>query len=241
MLKALAEGATDPAAVAALADPTLRATPEQLCDALAACVDLLPVYRRLLKMELEQLDFLEQQMDKLGQEIAQLLQAHSAAVQRLAAVPGLGVESGQQIIAEIGPTAAVFSSAKQLASWVGVCPGEEVTAGEAHSTRSPKGNRNMRRLLNQAAHAAVKMKGSIFEVTFRRLLCRMEYKEAIWTIAHRLCRLVWKILHQGIQYEERGPAVSAKAQRARLAKMIRELTKAGYHIQLPAPVQANSV
>jgi transposase len=166
MLKALAEGATDPAAVAALADPTLRATPEQLCDALAACVDLLPVYRRLLKMEWEQLDFLEQQMEKLEGEIAQLLQGHSTAVQRLAAVPGLGVESGQQIIAEIGPTAAVFSSAKQLASWVGVCPGEEVTAGEAHSTRSPKGNRNMRRLLNQAAHAAVKMKGTIFEVVF---------------------------------------------------------------------------
>lgn len=241
MLQALAQGATDPAAVAALADPTLRATREQLCDALAACIDLLPVYRRLLKMEMEQLEFLEQQMDKLEREIAQSLQAHSAAVERLAAVPGLGVESGQQIIAEIGPTAAVFVSPKHLASWVGVCPGEEVTAGEAHSTRSPKGNRNMRRLLNQAAHAAVKMKGSIFEVIFHRLLSRMTYKEAIWTIAHRLCRLIWKILHQGIEYEERGPAVSAKAQRARQAKMIRELTKAGYHVQLPAPVQANSV
>ena len=191
-------------------------------------------------MELEQLDFPEQQMDQLEREIAQLLQGHSAAVQRLAAVPGLGVESGQQIIAETGPTAAVFFPAKQLASWVGVCPGEEVTAGADPSTRSPKGNRNMRRLLNQAAHAAVKMKGSIFEVAFHRLLPRMEYKEAIRTIAHRLCRLVWKILHLGIQYQERGPSVSAEAQRARLAKMIRELTKAGYHVQLPTLPQAKS-
>jgi transposase len=213
MLEALAEGATDPAAVAALADPTLRATQEQL-------------------------KFLEEQMDKRKREIAELLTAHSAAVERLAEVPGLGVESAQQIIAEVGPTAAVFPSEKALASWVGVCPGEEVTAGEAHSTRSPKGNRNLRRLLNQAAHAAVKMKGSIFEVVFHRLVPPMEYNQAIWTIAHRLCRLIWKILHQGVRYEERGPSVSAKAQRARLAKMIRELTKAGYGVQLPKLEQA---
>jgi transposase len=120
MLETLAEGATDPAAVAALADPTLRATQEQLCDALAACVDLPPIYRRLLKMELEQWKFLEEQMDKLKREIAALLAAHSAAVERLAEVPGLGVESAQQIIAEVGPTAAVFASEKALVSWVGV-------------------------------------------------------------------------------------------------------------------------
>lgn len=238
MLQALAEGARDPAAVATLADPSLRATREQLCDALAACADLHPVYRRLLKLELEQLKFLEGQMDKLEQEIAESMQTYAAAVERLAEMPGLGVASAQQILAVVGPTAAVFLSAKGLASWVGVCPGEEVTAGEAHSTRSPKGNRDMRRLLNQAAHAAVKMKGCIFEVLFRRLLTRMDYKAAIWTIAHRQCRLIWKILHQGVRYEERGPAVSAKAKRARLGKMIRELTKAGYQVQLSTLQQA---
>jgi transposase len=241
MLTAIAEGATDPAAVAALADPGLRATPEQLRDALAACADLLPVYRRLLKMELRELKFLEAERNKLEREISALLQAYSAAVERLAEVPGLGVESAQQIIAEIGPTAAVFPSAGDLASWVGVCPGETVTAGEKHSTRSPKGNRNMRRVLNQAAHAAVKMKGSIFAVVFHRLLPRMEYKEAIWCIAHRICRLIWKILHEGVRYEERGPAVSGKAKRVRFAKMIKELTKAGYRLEMPALPEAQLV
>ena len=147
------------------------------------------------------------------------------------------MESAQQIIAEIGPTAEVFPSQKALSSWVGVCPGEEVTAGETRSSRSPKGNRALRRLLNQAAHAAVKMKGSIFEVVFKRLQPRLKYKEAIWAIAHRLCRLIWKILHQGVRYQERGPAVSAKSQRARLVKMVKELKKAGYHVTpaLPTP------
>ncbi len=88
----------------------------------------------------------------------------------------------------------------------------------------------MRRLLNQAAQAAVKVKGSIFEVTFRRLLPRLQYKRAIWAIAHRLCRLLWKILHEGVRYEERGPEVSAKSKRTRTARMIKELRKLGYQV-----------
>jgi transposase len=159
MLKALADGETNPAALAALADRKLRATPEQLCDALGACTDLKPVYRRLLKMVLEQLQFLEQQIGQLDQEMASLLSQHQHAVQRLAEVPGLGVDSAQQIIAEVGATAATFPSEKQLSSWVGACPGDDESAGVNYSHRSPKGNRPMRRILNQAANAAVKTKG----------------------------------------------------------------------------------
>src|SRR6202163_3729286 len=122
MLKALADGETNPVALAALADQKLRATPEQLCDALGACTDLKPVYRLLLKMALEQLQFLEQQIGQLDQELATLLHPHQDAVQRLAEVPGLGVDSTQQIIAEVGPTAGIFPSAKQLSSWVGAFP-----------------------------------------------------------------------------------------------------------------------
>src|SRR5919109_877162 len=129
MLKALAEGETDPAALASLADERLRATPEQLCDALGACTDLKPVYRRLLKMALEQLEFLEQQISQVDQEMASLLSQHQDAVQRLAEVPGLGVDSAQQIIAEVGPTAATFPSAKHLSSWGGASPGDDQSAG----------------------------------------------------------------------------------------------------------------
>src|ERR1700732_2858403 len=122
MMKALADGETKPAALAALADKQLRATPEQLCDALGACTDLKPVYRRLLKMALEQLQFLEQQIGQLDQEMASQLSQHHDAVERLAEVPGLGVDSAQQIIAEVGPTAVTFPSEKHLSSWAGACP-----------------------------------------------------------------------------------------------------------------------
>src|ERR1700758_5462411 len=238
MLQALADGETDPAALAALADTRLRATPAQLRDALGACSELNPVYRRLLKMALKELQLIDEQIGQLDQEMASLLKQHQDAVQRLAEVPGLGPDSAQQIIAEVGATAAVFPSPKDLASWVGVCPGDDISAGKSHSTKSPKGNKNMRRILNQAAHAAVKAKGSIFEVVFQRLRRGLCYKEAIWAIAHRLCRLIWVLLRRGVPYEERGPAVSAASQRMRASRMMRELRRMGYRVDPPTTQNA---
>jgi transposase len=112
MLKALADGETDPAALAVLGDQRLRATPAQLRDALGACTQLNPVYRRLVKMTLEDLQLIEQQIGQLDQEIASLLRHHQDAVDRLAEVPRLGVDSAQQIIAEVGAKAATFASAE---------------------------------------------------------------------------------------------------------------------------------
>jgi transposase len=235
MLKAVADGGTDPAALAALADKKLRATQAQLCDALGACTELKPVYRRLLQMFLEELQLIEQQIGQLDQEMAALLSQHQEAVQRLAEVPGLGVDSAQQIVAEVGATAATFPSGKQLSSWVGACPGDEESAEVSHSHRSPKGNRHMRRILNQAANAAVKAKGTIFEIVYRRLVTRLGHKQTIGAIAHRLCRVIWMILHQGIRYEERGPTVHERSKQARATRMIRELRSLGYSVVLGAP------
>jgi len=186
-----------------------------------------------VKMMLEQVQFLEQQITKLDQEMAGLLSQHQDAVQRLAEVPGLGVDSAQQIIAEVGPTAATFPSEKCLSSWVGACPGDEESAGVNYSHRSPQGNRHMRRILNQAANAAVK--GSIFEIVYRRSVPRLGHKQTIGAIAHRQCRLIWLLLHQGVRYEERGPAVTKQSKQRRTSKMIRQLRSLGYRIEPPNP------
>jgi transposase len=231
MLKAIAEGVTDPAAVAAQADYRLRATQEQLCDALGACRDLHPVYRRLVKTALEDWERIEAQITQLGQEMATLLGAHQEQVERLAEVPGLGGDSAQQIIAEVGAGAATFPSDKALASWAGQCPGEEETAGVNHDRRSPQGNRHLRRILNEAANAAVKLKGSIFALLYRRYVVRFGHVKTIAVIAHRLCCLIWKILHKGVRYEERGPEVSKQSQQRRTARMIRQLRSLGYHVR----------
>ena len=146
-------------------------------------------------------------------------------------IPGLGVASAQQIIAEVGAKAATFASAKKLSSWVGACPGKEESAGVNRSRHSPKGNRQMRRILNQAANAAVKRKGSIFELVYRRLVPRLGHNKTIGVVANRLCHLIWIILHNGVRYEERGPAVSKQSQQRHTARMIRKLRMLGYRVE----------
>ena len=98
----------------------------------------------------------------------------------------------------------------------------------------------MRRLLNQSANAAVKAKGTIFEVVYRRTVPRLGHKQTIGAIAHRQCRLIWKILHQGVRYEERGPAVSKKSKQSRAARMIRELRSLGYRVEPASSQLANA-
>ena len=223
---AIADGETDAAKVTALADYRLR-DPGRTPAGLRFQDVCLPERRRARTLAGQRC----RRCTDLDREMAAFLRPHHEAVQRLAAVPGLGVDSGQQIIAEVGSTAATFPSPKHLASWVGACPGDDESAGVSYSHRSPKGNRQMRRLLNQAANAAVKTKGSIFELVYRRLVPRLGHAQAIGAIAHRLCRLIWKILHQGVSYEERGPAVTKQRAQRRAAKMIRELRSLGYRVE----------
>jgi transposase len=219
----------------------LRVTPLQLANALSAAPTMNPLHRRILKLFLQRLELVEQQMAALRLDIAASLDAHQQAVVRLAAVPGYGIDSAQQVIAEVGPQAATFDSPEQLASWVGVCPGREESAEVSRSNRTPKGNRAMRRVLNQVAHAAVKTRGSKFQLIYRRFLPRLGHNRAIWAIAHRLCRLTWKILRQGAAYIEYGELPNPKRLRARVAKFTRELRALGYHVVPPAPAPGSSV
>jgi hypothetical protein len=161
----------------------------------------------------------------------------------VAEIPGFGADSAQQLIAEIGVDASAFPSAGAFASWFGACPGSNESAEKNNSSRSPKGNRFVRRLLNQAAQEAVKKKGSHFQSLFRRLLARLQYNGAIWTVAHRLGRLVWKILHDGVRYIEQGQETNPKAKKRRASKMVQALGKLGYTVTLtplalkPVPAQ----
>jgi transposase len=171
-----------PKKLAELGDERLHCTEEQLVDALTGRVQ--PMHRAMLGLQLQRLQLIDEQMAQLNGMIAQAMKSHQDAVIRLAEVPGLGVDSAQQIIAEVGAQASTFSSAAELTSWVGTCPGKEESAEQNHSSRCAKGNKYLRRVLNQAAHAAVAKKGSHFQLVFRRLLPRLGYKSAIWAVAH---------------------------------------------------------
>jgi transposase len=232
MLQALAQGGGDPAAIAALATPALRASQEQLADSLSHAATLSAFRRQILQLFLPRLELIDSQREALAQGLAESLREHQDAVTRLAHTPGLGADSAQQIIAEVGPRAASFDSAGHLASWVGCCPGREESAEVSRSDHSPQGNRQMRRLLNQAANAAVKAKGSVFQDLYRRLVPRLGHAKAIWAVAHKLCRIVWKILHDGVDYEERGQRPDPETIQRRVTKLVRHLRSLGYQVQL---------
>jgi transposase len=204
---------------------------EQLVDALTGRPQAM--HRAMLTLQLERLQLIDTQIAKLNGMIAQAMKPHQDAVIRLAEVPGLGVDSAQQVISEVGVQASTFPSAAELTSWVGTCPGKEESAEENHSSRSAKGNKYLRRVLNQAAHAAVRKNGSHFQAVFRRLLPRLGYQSAIWAIAHRLCRVVWKVLHAGVRFIEQGRESDPKVRKQRARSLARALRKLGYNVALP--------
>ena len=228
ILRALAAGETEPRQLVAWGDDRLKCTEEQLVDALTGSSQ--PMHREMLALQLERLQLIDTQIAKLNNLIAQAMKPHQEAVMRLAEVPGLGVDSAQQIIAEVGVEASTFSSAAELTSWVGTCPGKDESAEENRNSHSAKGNKYLRRVLNQAAHAAVKKKGSHFQAVFRRLLPRLGYQATIWAIAHRLCRVVWKILHERVQFIEQGSEPNPRLRNKRARMLTRELRRLGYDI-----------
>lgn len=240
ILGALAKGESDPAKLAALGDRRLKCSQQELEDALAGHPE--PMHREMLALFLERLDLLDRQILRMDQLAAQAMQAHEPAVLRLAALPGFSLDSAQQLIAEAGADAKAFDSAAQFASWIGVCPGSQESAERNRSSRSPKGNLYLRRILTQAAQAAVKKKGCHFQLAFRRWLPKLGYNKAIWAIAHKLARVVWKILHEHVHYIERGQESSPKATQQKAQRLLKALRKLGYIVQLTSPdvIQDNS-
>src|SRR5262249_2793830 len=211
ILQALAKGETNPKKLAELGDERLQCTEEQLVGALTGRVQ--PMHREMLALQLQRLQLIDQQIAQLNRLIALAMKPHQDAVIRLAEVPGWGVDSAQQIIVEVGAQASTFPSAAELSSWVGTCHGKEESAEQNHSSRSAKGNKYLRRVLNQAAQSAVKKRGSYFQAVFRRLLPRLGYQSAIWAIAHRLCRVVWKLLHAGHDLSRKAANLMLKPRR----------------------------
>jgi len=230
ILEALAGGETDPEKLADLGDDRLKCGRETLVDALTGRSG--PIHLEILKLSMQRLKLLDKQIETLDQMAAVALKKHADAVTRLAAVPGFGVDSAQQVIAEIGADAKAFPAAGDLASWVGTIPGSEITAERNHNSRSPKGNQYLRRIFTQAAQAAVRTKGCHFQNVFRRLIVRLGYNGAVWAIANRLCRLTWKILHDHVSYVEQATEPSPQAKKRRAQKLSQALRKLGYQVIL---------
>jgi len=231
MLRKLAEGETDPEQLAALADSKVRASQQQLADALNG--QLTDTQRLLLRHTLDRLETVQGQIADLEQQLAVAMRPHLEVIRRLCIIPGISVTAAYQIIAELGPAAERFLSAAHAASWIGVCPGRKESAGECYSNACAKGNPFLRRVLNQCAWAAVRAKGSYAHSLFRRLVPRLGVKKAIWAVAHYLLKVSWLVLHNGVEYQERGKLANVtEALKRKLDSTARALRRLGLNVQI---------
>jgi transposase len=239
MLEQIAQGVTDVEVLAKQARGALRNKDRELKEALAGQLE--PVYQRLLRQQMDQVRLLRRQVEEINQWLAEAMKEHFAVLHRLSKIPGVDLYAAQDLLAEMGPRAAAFGSAEQFASWVGVCPGSQESAGVNYSHRSAKGNRYLRRLLCQIAWAAIHTKGTFFAGLFARLKPKVEGKGACWAVAHRIAKVVWLVLHREVEYQEKGTAPPNERTLVRKFKrMLKEFGRAGLDVralldqQLPA-------
>jgi transposase len=234
MLRALIDGVTDPAVLAGLGHHRLQASKETLTDALTGRITA--AQRLVLRIQLDEIEQIERHMQELEEALAKAQAEYQDAVTRLCEIPGIGVLAAQQIIAEIGPEAKAFDSAAQLASWVGVSPGRQESAGISTSNHCPKGNRVLRRVLAQSAWAAIIRNGSETQRRYRRWVIRMGAQKAAWAVAHYLLRVIWKILHDHLHYV--APDAATLDRQSLLNKIQRtaaRLRKFGYTVTVSPP------
>jgi transposase len=226
ILNLLAQGETDVKVLSAQARGALGKKVAALEEALAG--KLRPTQRMLLKQQIEQVKLLRQQVQELTDMLAESMKAHTKVLHRLTKIPGVDLAAAQELVAEVGPEAAAFPSAEQFASWVGCCPGSQESAGICYSRRSAKGNRYVRRVLCQVGWAASHTKDTFFAGLFARLKSRIKPKGAAWAVAHRIATVVWLILHEGVEYCEKGPAKpNPRTLTRKLRRLVADLARVG--------------
>jgi transposase len=160
------------------------------------------------------------------------------SVKRLDEVPGFDVRTGQNVLAEIGTDMSRFPSPHHLASWAGMCPGNDESAGKRRSGRTRKANRWLKGALTQAAWGAGRTRRSYFSARHRRLTTRRGVKRATVAVAHDLLVTTYCLLSRPAQpYLDLGATYFDKLQspEAQAERMVRRLQRLGYSVELKRP------
>jgi len=231
MLRALVDGKATPQEMAQLAKKKLRSKIPELELALEGKIE--EHHRFLLKLQLDRLQAVEKDLTRLEQRIQDKLQPYAAQQVLLREIPGVDATLAAVIIAELGVDMSVFKSVSQLASWAGVCPGNNESAGKRKSSHIPKGNVYLKTALVEAANSAARAKGTYLRDKFYRLKARRGYKHAAVAIAHKILVSVYHMLSQQVSYNDLGDLYLDKLNKHHLTRnLVHRLERLGYTVTL---------
>jgi transposase len=235
MLTALLAGETDPTTLAALARGKLRAKHDQLPPALTG--RLRPHHAFLLTEHLAHLDYLEEAIAHFGAEITARIRTETEAMTLLDTIPGVSQRTAEILLAEIGSDLHRFPSARHLASWALMCPGNNESAGKRRSGKTRKGSRWLRQVLIEAAHAAARTKDTYLAAQYHRLAARRGTKRALVALGHTILVIVYHVLTRRVSYHDLGGNYFDEHQRQAVEhRLIRRLEHLGYAVTLQPTV-----
>ena len=240
MLSAIIEGQATACQMAELSRGKLKDKREELVKALEGRVQ--PHHRFLLSEFILQIDSLEETMQRFDEQIREYCRPFEAAVALLDTIPGVNRATAEIIVSEIGSDMTRFPTAAHLASWAGLAPGNDESAGKRRSGKMPRGNQPLRAALCQAAHAAAHSKNTYLSAQYHRLAGRRGKKRAIMAVAHSILVIAYHLIRDKEPYHEIGSDYFDKLAAPVTAKrLLKRLESLGYQVTIqtaPLPVAA---
>lgn len=229
ILDALVAGERDPQVLAGLAKGSLRNKIPQLADALAG--RFTGHHAFMVGQYLAQIDAATAMIGRLTARIEEAMAPFAPARQALTTIPGVSTLVADVIIAETGADMAVFDTPGRLASWAGVCPGSNESAGRVKSSHTRPGDKYLKAALGVAALSASRSKGTYLAVKYRRIAVRRGPIKAVVALEHAIIAAAWHMLADGVAYADPGADYYARLdpQKAK-NRAIRQLENLGYHV-----------
>lgn len=230
ILRALIAGETDVSRLVELTSNRLKASPEQLADALRGRVT--DHHRFMLKMHLDQLEHIERAVRDLEARADQL--PFRAAIDLLTTIPGVSDVAARVIVAEIGEDMARFPTAAHLISWAGLCPRLDESAGKRRSNRTRRGDPWLKTVLVQVARSAANKRNSYPRAQYLRLKARRGPNKAILAVAASLLTAAYHMLKYGVEYRDLGPNHYEHDKERQAQHLVRRLNRLGFQVSLEA-------
>jgi len=236
MLQALIDGDREPAALADLARRRLRHKIPELAEALTGRFSEHHAF--LAGLHLETIDQRTRQIEELNQRIDRAMAPFRVFCDLICTIPGVGRRTAEVVVAETGADMSIFPSAKHLASWAGVCPGSNESAGRIKSTQTRPGNPYLKAALGTAALSIAASHGTFLAAKYKRLAARRGGKKALVAIEHTLLDVIWSMGTTGAEYDDPGPDYYIRHNPERvLRNATRQLERLGYSVTLAPTTQ----